>query len=67
MSDTVAYSVPGVHCGHCRSAIVEELSAVAGVDAVDVDLERKTVTVRGSDLDDAALRTALEDAGYDAA
>jgi copper chaperone len=65
MTDTVTYSVPGVSCGHCRTAITEEVSAVAGVEAVDVDLEAKRVTVQGEGLDDAALRAAIDEAGYE--
>ena len=38
-----------------------------GVDEVDVDLETKVVTVRGSELDDTALRAAIHEAGYEAA
>jgi copper chaperone CopZ len=34
---------------------------------VDVDLDTKVVTVRGHDLDDVALRAAIEEAGYEAA
>jgi len=37
------------------------------VEQVDVDLEAKVVTIRGQALDDAALRAAIEEAGYDAA
>jgi copper chaperone len=44
-----------------------ELRDVAGVDAVDVDLDTKLVTVRGHDLNDAALRAAIEEAGYEPA
>jgi len=64
--ETRAYSVPGMHCAHCESAVTEELSGVAGVAAVDVDLETKLVTVRGDGLDDAALMAAIDEAGYDA-
>lgn len=66
MSETIAYSVPGVSCEHCRVAITQEVGAATGVETVDVDLEAKTVTVRGSDLDDGALRAAIEEAGYEA-
>jgi copper chaperone len=60
------YSVPDMHCGHCKTAVTEELKAVGGVAAVDVDLETKLVTVRGDALDDAALISAIDEAGYDA-
>jgi copper chaperone len=67
MGETTTYSVPAMHCGHCERAVAEEVSAVAGVTAVDVDLETKLVTVTGDSLDDAALRAAIEEAGYEAA
>lgn len=67
MSETVTYSVPAIHCDHCAMSIREEVSEVEGVENVDVDLDSKAVTVRGRELDDAALRTALEEAGYEAA
>lgn len=67
MSDTITYTVPGMHCGHCKAAVSEEVQAVAGVEAVSVDLDTKLVTVEGTALDDAALRAAIEEAGYEAA
>jgi copper chaperone len=66
-TDELTYSVPGVSCGHCRSAIASEIEQLPGVTAVDVDLETKTVTVQGRDLDDGAVRGAIDDAGYDVA
>ena len=67
MSETVIYSVPAIHCAHCAMSIREEVSEVGGVDDVAVDLETKVVAVTGSDLDDAALRAAIVEAGYEAA
>ena len=67
MSDTTTYNVPAMHCGHCERAVKEEVSAVAGVTGVDVDLETKLVSVTGSSFDDAAVRAAIEEAGYQAA
>ena len=67
MTETVTYNVPGMHCGHCERAVSEELSAVAGVESVAVDLDSKRVTVVGSELDDAKLRAAIDEAGYEAA
>ena len=67
MSDTKTYNVPAIHCGHCAAAIKEEVSNVEGVNAVDVDLDTKVVTIRGEALSDEALREAIEEAGYEAA
>jgi copper chaperone len=69
MSDTLSYTVPAMHCGHCERAVKEEVSNVAGVSEVAVDLDTKlvTVTVTGSAFDDAAVRAAIEEAGYEAA
>lgn len=67
MSTSVTYSVPAIHCAHCAMSIREEVSEVAGVEGVDVDLDSKVVTISGHDLDDAALRAAIEEAGYEAA
>ena len=65
--DTALYSVPGMHCGYCEAAVKEEISALPGVEEVVVDLESKRVEVSGSGLDDAAIRAAIEEAGYEAA
>jgi copper chaperone len=66
MSETKAYRVPKMHCDHCKAAVTEELVAVHLVQHVDVDLESKVVTVTGTQLNDATLRAAIEDAGYEA-
>ena len=65
--ETHTYTVAGMHCEHCTRAVREELSAVAGVESVDVDLNTKLVTVAGSELEDTALRAAINEAGYEAA
>ena len=67
MTETVTYSVPAIHCAHCAMSIREEVSEVEGVDDVAVDLDTKVVSVSGNDLDDAALRAAIAEAGYQAA
>jgi copper chaperone len=63
----ITYSVLGMSCDHCKHAVSSELGQVAGVESVEVDLETKLVTVRGAELDDGALRGAIEEAGYEAA
>ncbi len=58
------YTVTGMTCAHCVSSVREEVSEVAGVSAVDVDLASGRLTVSGSDVDDDAVRAAVRDAGY---
>jgi copper chaperone CopZ len=67
LSETATYTVPAIHCAHCAMSIREEVSEVEGVDEVDIDLDTKVVTVQGHELDDAALRAAIVEAGYEAA
>jgi copper chaperone CopZ len=67
VSETVTYTVPAIHCGHCAASIREEVSEVEGVEDVAVDLETKVVTIQGAELDDTALRAAIVEAGYEAA
>lgn len=61
----LVYNVPGMTCEHCRTAVAAEVSVVAGVESVDIDLDTKMVRVRGRDLSDEAVRTAIDEAGYD--
>ena len=63
-TEQLTYSVPGVSCGHCRAAITAEVEQLAGVTSVDVDLRAKRVSVAGDELDDAAIRAAIDEAGY---
>jgi copper chaperone len=64
--EKLRYRVPGMHCDHCVRAITAGVEGVDGVTRVDVDLEEKTVAVRGA-IDDAAVRQAIAEAGYEAA
>jgi copper chaperone CopZ len=63
---TITYDVPDISCGHCEAAIATEVCAVPGVDSVAVDLEARRVAVSGGELDDAAIRAAIYEAGYEA-
>jgi len=67
MSETITYDVPAIHCGHCAASIKEEVGEVAGVESVGVDLDSKVVTIQGLRLSDEALRSAIQEAGYEAA
>jgi copper ion binding protein len=65
VTTTRTYSVPDISCDHCVQAITSEVAPLVGVSSVSVDLEAKTVTVEGGD--DAAIRSAIDEAGYDIA
>jgi copper chaperone CopZ len=65
-SDHLIYRVDGMSCEHCRTAVTGEVSRVAGVRSVDVDLETKLVRVEGAGVDAAAVVAAIDEAGYDA-
>lgn len=62
---TATYTVTGMTCGHCVSAVTAELTALSGVASVDVDLESGRVTVASdAPLDLEAVRAAVDEAGY---
>jgi len=63
----LSYTVAGMSCGHCKTAVTEEVEQVAGVAAVEVDLDSKQVVVRGDVVSDDAVRAAIREAGYEAA
>lgn len=62
---TTTYTVTGMTCGHCVSSVKEEVGEVTGVTGVDVDLETGRVDVSGESFDDAAVRAAVKEAGYE--
>ena len=64
---TSTYSVTGMTCGHCVSAVTSELKAVSGVSDVRVELVAggtSTVTVSSTaPLTDRQVAAALDEAG----
>jgi copper chaperone CopZ len=66
---TTSWYVTGMTCGHCVAAVTKELTAVDGVESVDVALVpqgESTVTVTSeSPLAESTVRTAIDEAGYD--
>ena len=65
MSTTKSYTVTGMTCGHCVTSVTEEVQEIPGVEDVQVVLETGSLAVTSSDpVDDAAVRTAVEEAGY---
>ncbi|WP_101652971.1 heavy-metal-associated domain-containing protein [Brevibacterium ihuae] len=69
MTTTTSITVTGMTCGHCVAAVKEELGALPGVTAVDVDLEAggsSPVTITSEQpLDAAAVHAAVDEAGYE--
>jgi copper chaperone len=62
---TQSFTVTGMTCGHCVASVTEEVSEIAGVEHVDVVLDTGQVTVTSAEpVDAAAVRAAVEEAGY---
>lgn len=62
------YRVPDVSCQHCVAAITNELTAIPGVERVNVDVQTKLVTVIASDsVAEGQILAGIEEAGYDVA
>ncbi|WP_433177880.1 heavy-metal-associated domain-containing protein [Actinoallomurus sp. CA-150999] len=63
---TTEYTVKGMTCGHCVSAVTTEVGAIDGVTDVKVDLASGVVTVASAaPLDEKAVRDAVDEAGYE--
>ncbi len=62
---TTRITVTGMTCAHCVASVTEEVSELDGVTAVDVDLATGAVVISSDrPLPDDAVRTAVEEAGY---
>lgn len=65
MSQTASYTVTGMTCDHCVASVREEISEIAGVANVDIDLASGAVTVTSTQpLAEPDVRSAVEEAGY---
>lgn len=68
MAVTSTFTVKGMTCSHCVQSVTEELSALPGVTAVQVDLSSGGVTVASeAPLSGEAVRAAVDEAGYELA
>lgn len=60
---TTTVSISGMTCGHCVNSVTEELSSIAGVENVDVELNAggvSTATISSSsELSDAEVGEAV--------
>ena len=62
---TATYTVTGMTCDHCVSAVTQELSDITGVTKVSIELASGQVTVESdAALDQAAVAAAVDEAGY---
>lgn len=61
-------NVEGMTCGHCVNAVTEELSKISGVTSVHIELNTDAPTpvniVADTDISDADITAAVEEAGY---
>ena len=65
MSQSQTYTVTGMTCGHCVASVTEEVQEIPGVQDVSVVLDTGAVTVTSDQgVDEAAVKAAVEEAGY---
>ena len=61
------YKVSGMTCGHCEASVREEVGEITGVQGVEVSAQTGTLVVTADQpVDDAAVLSAVEEAGYSA-
>lgn len=65
--ETIAFNVQGMTCGGCVASVTRVLKAVSGVADVAVTLQpgAAKVTFDAARTSPDALRTAVQDAGFD--
>jgi copper chaperone CopZ len=66
-ADTIRATVNGMVCGFCATGIEKTFKAQPEVKTVNVDLNKKLVTVttkQGQTLDDTKLKTLITNSGY---
>ena len=65
ISSQRTYAVAGMTCAHCVASVTEEVQELPGVEQVEVSLDSGTLRLTTSQaLDEAAVRGAVEEAGY---
>ncbi|MBM4161582.1 MAG: heavy-metal-associated domain-containing protein [Ignavibacteria bacterium] len=56
--------IEGMSCGHCVMSVSKELSKVAGLKVRNVELGRALVEYDDTEVTQAQLAKAIEEAGY---
>ncbi|HWV06779.1 MAG: cation transporter [Ralstonia sp.] len=62
-TSSTTFSVSGMSCGHCVSAVTRAVQQVDAAANVKVDLDKQTVAVTSGASTDA-VKAAIEQAGY---
>ncbi|WP_138417305.1 copper chaperone CopZ [Aquibacillus sediminis] len=65
----ITLNVEGMSCGHCKAAVNGALEEIEGVNSVDVNLDTGKVEVSYDEakVEEAKLKDAIEEQGYDVA
>ena len=59
------FTVPEISCGHCKETIESTINSFENVEAVNVDIDQKSVEVKSSsDLDLSLVSNMLDEQGY---
>lgn len=56
--------VDGMSCNHCVMSVTKALEEIGGKN-IDINLETKEVKLEAQDLDNEALKNAIDDIGFD--
>ena len=61
----INFTVPEISCGHCKETIESTINSLENVEAVNVDIDQKSVEVNSSsDLDLSLVSNMLDEQGY---
>ena len=59
------FTVPEISCGHCKETSESTINSLENVEAVNVDIDQKSVEVKSSsDLDLSLVSNMLDEQGY---
>jgi mercuric ion binding protein len=67
-ADQITVGVKGMVCSFCAQGIKKTFLRKDGVESVDVDLDKKIVTIttkQGANLTDSDVKESIVDAGYE--
>ena len=58
--------VNGMMCGHCEAHVKKALEAIEGIESASASHEENLVTItKSGDVDEAVIKAAVEEAGYE--